>query len=108
VTISGTPGPYSFSWTGPNGFTSTNQNIATLEPGDYEITITDTNLGCSDTYTLNVPDNVPAIMVTPNITPNSNCNPPFNGAIDIAVAGTPGPYSFSWTGPGGFVSALED
>ena len=36
---------YSYSWTGPNGFTSNAQNISNLFAGTYTIEITD-NLGC--------------------------------------------------------------
>ena len=38
--ISGGGGPpYDYMWTGPNGFTSTNQDITGLVAGDYEVTI---------------------------------------------------------------------
>jgi hypothetical protein len=39
-TIQGGGGPpYSYSWTGPNGFTATTQDITGLAPGEYEVTI---------------------------------------------------------------------
>ncbi len=35
--------PFSFSWTGPNGFTSIDQNITSLATGDYTVVIQDAN-----------------------------------------------------------------
>jgi gliding motility-associated-like protein len=107
--VSGTPGPFSFSWTGPNGFVSANQNVSALEPGSYDVTVTDTNLGCQGNFTINVNDNAPIISAIPfAITPNTNCNSPYNGSLGITVTGTPGPYSYAWTGPNGFTDNIED
>jgi gliding motility-associated-like protein len=44
-TISGGVPGYNFSWSGPNSFSSTTQNISALEPGFYVLTVTDIN-GC--------------------------------------------------------------
>lgn len=46
LTPSGGTAPYSYDWTGPNGFTSTDQSPTGLEGGAYEVTITDNN-GCT-------------------------------------------------------------
>lgn len=43
----GTP-PYSYSWTGPNGFASTDKDIFNLSNGLYTLTVTDSN-GCTQT-----------------------------------------------------------
>ncbi|MGM0478529.1 MAG: LamG-like jellyroll fold domain-containing protein [Bacteroidota bacterium] len=51
LTPDGGTTPYTYSWTGPNGFTSTDQNPTGLEGGTYEVTITDDN-GC--VFTLEV------------------------------------------------------
>lgn len=45
----GTP-PYSYFWTGPNGFTSTSKDIFNLSDGLYTLTVTDSN-GCTQTVT---------------------------------------------------------
>ena len=45
-TIGGYP-PYSYSWTGPNNFTSDNEDISELLYGEYECVITD-NLMCEE------------------------------------------------------------
>ncbi|WKZ58233.1 MAG: gliding motility-associated C-terminal domain-containing protein [Cyclobacteriaceae bacterium] len=111
ITVSGggTAGPFDFSWTGPNGFIGTGATITDLEPGDYEVTAEDQILGCQSVQIITVPNAAPVISITQNITPNSNCLAPFNGAIEItSVSGTAGPYDFDWTGPSGFVSTSED
>jgi len=46
VTVSGGTTPYNFSWTGPSGYTSSNQNINSLCAGNYSLSITDAN-GCT-------------------------------------------------------------
>ena len=54
--INGTEAPFVFSWSGPNGFSSANQDIFNLQPGIYEVTITDANGAIvSETYTISEP-----------------------------------------------------
>lgn len=53
ITISGGNAPYTISWVGPAGFTSSDEDINTLCDGDYIITIVD-NVGCSITQTYNI------------------------------------------------------
>ena len=46
ITLSGPAGgisPYTYSWTGPLGFTSTSQNLTDLKYGSYSVTVTDAN-----------------------------------------------------------------
>jgi len=45
LTVTAGVGPYIYSWTGPTGFTSTDEDPAGLVGGDYFVTITDAN-GC--------------------------------------------------------------
>ena len=46
VSISGGQSPYSYFWTGPNGFTAISQNLTNLSVGTYTLIITDAN-GCT-------------------------------------------------------------
>ena len=54
VTISGGTGSYTYAWTGPNGYTSTTEDPASLEAGEYIVVATDAN-GCTvmDTFMVN-------------------------------------------------------
>jgi len=46
--VTGGTAPYSYSWIGPNGFTSTSKDIYNLSDGLYRLTVTDLN-GCTQT-----------------------------------------------------------
>jgi uncharacterized repeat protein (TIGR01451 family) len=46
ITVSGGTPPYEYLWTGPAGFTSTNEDISGLENGTYTVVVTDAN-GCT-------------------------------------------------------------
>jgi len=48
VTAAGGAGGYTYSWTGPNNFTSTNEDLTNIFTGMYYLTTTDAN-GCSFT-----------------------------------------------------------
>ncbi|MBX2949203.1 MAG: T9SS type A sorting domain-containing protein [Crocinitomicaceae bacterium] len=41
VTPNGGVSPYTYSWSGPGGFTSSNQNLSGLVPGTYTVAVTD-------------------------------------------------------------------
>ncbi len=89
-----------YSWTGPNGFSSTLQNptipnLTATNVGTYTVTVT--NSGCSATATTTVVLNTgPTVNLTPS---NTACSSATNGTIDVvANSGNPG-YNVSWTGP---------
>ncbi len=97
--------PYDFSWTGPNMFTSMDQDIFDLEPGIYAVTAND-QLNCETTIEFEIiePD---TLDVEVDIS-NPTCSFLNDGALDITVSGGNTPYTFSWTGPNMFTSAEED
>jgi gliding motility-associated-like protein len=45
--------PFTYSWTGPDGFVATSKNISNLKAGDYHLLITDSNF-CTETETINL------------------------------------------------------
>jgi len=108
VTSGGTPG-YSYAWTGPNGFNSTNQNISALEPGSYNLTVTDNNTCIKAFPGIANLIEPPAIIITFTGQTNLACFGDSNGGITIDIAGGSPPYSFSWTNSlGAIVSTSED
>lgn len=92
-------GNYIYSWTGPNGFTSVNQNLNGLEAGTYCVNIEDDN-GCILTpdscYTLNEPD---SIYFTGSTFIDMDCFAADNGEIHLSVSGgtESGAYDYTWT-----------
>jgi len=98
----GGTGAYSYSWTGPGGFTANTASITGLRTGTYDLTVTDASLCHREyTYTLDDPDSLSIGVVTshtPDNAYNIGCNGG-DGTIDITVGGGSGPgtYSYSWT-----------
>ena len=68
--------PYSYSWTGPNGFTANTQDITNLVAGTYTVTVTDA--ACTRTQSWNVIDPAPlSVSLSPAMLPfgqNIACN----------------------------------
>lgn len=85
----GTPN-YSYQWNNPNiNGTSASQ----LEPGTYEVTISDNN-NCtvSDNIIITEPDSLVSIISSENIT----CFGYDNGEINIETSGGTGTYTYVW------------
>lgn len=94
--------PANFSWTGPNGYTSTSpnpviQNVQTSQAGTY--TVTATANGCTS-----APQNVTLVVNPTNSITASNGGPYCAGQTIQLNAVTSG-GNVSWTGPNGFVAA---
>ncbi|MFH2144122.1 MAG: gliding motility-associated C-terminal domain-containing protein, partial [Bacteroidota bacterium] len=91
--VSGGTPSYSYSWIGPNSFSSANANISDLSPGGYCVTVIDGN-SCAkiDTFTVYTPTQ---ILANENIT-NVSCIGNDDGNILLSVTGGTVPYSFIW------------
>ncbi|MGI4741345.1 MAG: endo-1,4-beta-xylanase [Janthinobacterium lividum] len=53
---------YTYSWTGPNGFTATTEDLTGVAPGTYTVVVTAPNSNCTTTSTI-VLDAVPTISL---------------------------------------------
>jgi gliding motility-associated-like protein len=110
LTASGGILPYSYSWTGPGGYTSSSQNISNLTQGNYTVTVTDAN-GCikNGSATINPPPPLSFTSTTSNYNGfNISCYGKSDGSINIGnITGT-APYTYSWTGPGGYTSSSQN
>ena len=101
--VSFTPGVV-FTWIGPNGFTSTQQNPPVTQPGAYTLIVTSPANGCTSTDQAVVS----ADIVSPAVSAGSDQGIPCGGgAITLAAAASPGAV-FSWAGPGGFTSNAQN
>lgn len=96
VTVSGGTPPFKYSWTGPNSFTSTSQNLSGIAPGNYTVTVTDYK-ECSMT---SAPITVQAkTVINYNATvTNVLCYDQTNGSITLGtVTGGVSPLTYSWS-----------
>jgi hypothetical protein len=102
TTVSGA----TYSWTGPNGFTSSNQNavvnpVTALDAGTYSVAIA--TVGCvSVTRTV-------LVAVNPALTSNPGSNSPVCQG-NVVYLNTPNVTgaTYSWSGPNGFVSTVTN
>ena len=95
LTVNGGTVPYTYTWTGPNNFSSSNPNIDNLSDGLYVMIVTDSN-DCylNDTVTISEP--LPLITVVSSIDPL--CYNSVDGSIMINVEGGIAPYSSMYGG----------
>src|SRR5260221_2086953 len=96
-------GGTSYSWTGPNGFTSLVQNptiasVTAAAGGSYTVTVTDAN-GCTATASATVTVNALPI-------PTAGSNTPRCVGTTLNLTSSGG-TSYSWTGPNGFTSLVQ-
>jgi len=91
--LGGTPN-YTFAWTGPNAFRSTNQNLANVPVGTYNLVVID-NLGCTKPFSVTLTQ-APELLVT-YVTMQISCYNANNGSISISIAGGTGPYQILWS-----------
>ncbi len=106
VNPSGGTAPYSFAWTGPGTFSSTDQNLSGIEAGNYDLTITDSH-GCTKEFNNNtVSENTPlsAAFVITDLT----CYQSGDGAIQANISGGIAPYTVSWTGENGYSNDSDE
>ena len=99
ITVAGGVGPYTYSWTGPAGFTSTNADPGFINTGEliyagkYYVTVTDANL-CTllDSAVVTEPDTVSTGSTVVNV----SCNGANDGMINTCLLYTsPSPRDLS-------------
>ncbi|MDP4588103.1 MAG: T9SS type A sorting domain-containing protein, partial [Flavobacteriales bacterium] len=87
VTVTGGTGDLTYSWSGPNGFTSDLEDLTDLEIGDYTLTVTDEN-GCEvSTAAVSVLVGIGELLnnVALSVYPNPN-----NGVFTLNIEGLNG------------------
>jgi hypothetical protein len=106
ITISGgsTTTGTTFSWTGPNGFSSVAPSTTVTTPGNYILTVSNPINGCSALATAVVSlDQDP-----PNVTATGGgitCSSP---DFTISANSTTQDVTYAWSGPGTFTSNLQN
>ncbi len=90
----------SYAWSGPNSFTSIDQNPTVNMPGDYTLTVTADN-GCTSATTVTVMQDI----VPPDITAAGNTITCTDPMVPLSGGSATGSATFSWLGPNGFTSS---
>lgn len=92
VTVSSGTGPFTYAWTGPNGFTSSSEDLTGLAAGDYTVDINGSDCLSSGQFTFNVPNNpdvtAPVISNCPTdvtVTATSGCSAAVNFTAPTAT-----------------------
>ncbi|WP_345371473.1 T9SS type A sorting domain-containing protein, partial [Algivirga pacifica] len=116
VTITGGNEPYTYFWTGPNGFTATTEDIEGLTMGRYTLKVVDAN-GCEGyfTYYLRVDrdeserGDCEGVRITAKVKQSDES---YRGARDgfiiVDLQGGQAPYQYYWMGPDGFNSDTNE
>ena len=93
LTVSGGQTPYGYSWTGPNGFASLNEDISNLEAGSYQVFVTDNN-ACVDSLAVSIiePNALGLAIDSTNVT----CKGLADGTAAVTASGASGGYTYLW------------
>ncbi|MDX2002693.1 MAG: T9SS type A sorting domain-containing protein [Chitinophagales bacterium] len=105
LSIGSSPGA-TYDWTGPNNFTSSQQNptrnaVTVADAGDYIVTLTNGCGSASDTVTVSITAGAPAVTA-------SNNGPACSGQPLTLSATTINGATYSWTGPNNFTSSQQN
>lgn len=92
-----------FSWTGPNGFSSSVQHPTVNESGAYQVIVTDSITTCTSTATASVVNDTNA----PGASATGNTLTCVINAVVITGTTPDTNSTFAWTGPNGFQSNMQ-
>ena len=105
LVVAGTTGQVTYSWSGPSGFTSSNQNINLIASGLYYVDITD-DAGCSISDTVEIQD--PPSLTVVSTVDSVSCIGSNDGSISIVVNPNSTNLTYNWLGPNGFSSTNQN
>ena len=96
-----------YAWAGPNGFTASGDSATVTGIGNYTVTVTNPNNGCSTSVTAPTVTQNTIVPSAVNATVNDRltCN---TTSVKITGSSTTTGVTYAWTGPGGFTSNLKE
>jgi hypothetical protein len=93
-----------YSWTGPDGFTSSLRNPVVSMPGNYTVVVTD-NDGQASSATALVTQNVAVPTASASAVGSLTCT---QTAVTLTGSSLVSGAFYQWTGPAGFISTLQN
>jgi gliding motility-associated-like protein len=110
VSVTGGSGSYTYSWSGPNGFTAVTQDINNVPAGSYTVTIND---GYCAPVTLNfILTQPPELLIQEDLSAHINllCFGYSNGALGVTITqGSVAPYDYQLVNSSGtIISSTND
>ena len=103
LNVSGGTSPYTYNWTGEDGFESTTRDVMNLKPGSYSVVITDAD----NNMVTNSFDIVePTPVVVDGFVTDNDCYGDATGMINLNVTVGVAPYTYSWANISSTVSEL--
>jgi len=115
ISVTGGTGAYTYKWSKDNVAYATTEDISSLSPGDYVVTVSDVN-NCGPktlSFTITEPKPLKIDLISKT---DILCFGDSTGTISVSVQGgtkiefTPGvfDYKYAWTGPKGFTSTSQN
>ena len=98
ITVGNGTVPYTYAWTGPNSYYSTNEDISGLEAGSYTVNVSGSDDSCTGNMTINIDQPDPLVSGVHNIASLIVCenfDPAILSLNPMPSGGTP-PYSYQW------------
>lgn len=106
VTLTGTSGTtgVSYAWSGPNNFTSNQQNPTVSAAGTYTLVVTNPANGCTSSATATVSPN----NASPGASAAGGTLTCANTSINLAGGSSTTGVNYAWSGPNNFVSTQQN
>jgi gliding motility-associated-like protein len=95
ITASGGTAPYTYAWTGPNVFMSTNEDLSALVSGTYQVTVTDAN-NCTALVGPQITITEPQALTINAQVQSESCADAKDGLIELTLSGGSPPYTLTW------------
>ncbi len=105
ISVTGNP-TFTFGWTGPNAFTSSQEDLSGIEAGNYAVSVTDIN-GCV-TNEVVVVDGPNSPLAINGIETDLTCFGDASGSVDVTITGGTPSYTVDWTSIAGFTATTQD
>lgn len=99
LTPTGGTTPFTYTWAGPNAYTSTVEDPSGLPVGAYSVTIKDKNNCTFASQPISISGASQINLTTVNVT-NVTCTGLSNGSIVITPAGGAGSFTYDWSNDG--------